>query len=175
MKTKAMIAGMAAAIFAAVLVLTPQADAKYGKKCSMKGMHSSMDKWGLEEKLLYKLHFIFMNEAELGLSAEQVKSLRQLKMDTKKLIIQKNAEVEVLVVDIHGMLYEPKIDEAAVGKLIDQKYEIKKDKAKALVSAYAKLKTTLSEDQMKKLKELWMKHMSMCPVTGKMMMMKKKR
>jgi hypothetical protein len=40
--------------------------------------------------------------------------------------------------------------------LIDRKYELKKAKAKSLIDVLVELKNTLSEEQEKKLKDIWL-------------------
>lgn len=136
-----------------------QAD-KHGRKmgcqrCQYKG--KGHKEKGLDEKIFYKAHFLMKNQEELGLSDEQVEKIKDLKVDVKKDLIKKDAEIEILAVDIKAKLYEDKIDVKAINKLVDQKYEIKKEKAKTLVEKYAALKGMLSEEQMGKLKGLFKK------------------
>ena len=122
----------------------------YGEKM----MHSRK---GMGEKILYKAHFMMVYQEELGLSEEQVIMIRNLKHDVKKEVIKQNAEIDVLAVDIKSLLYEDTVDLVVVNQLIDQKYDLKKAKAKYLVDSYVKLKNILSEDQIKILKSLWHK------------------
>lgn len=110
--------------------------------------------WNLEEKFSYKAHFILKNTEELGLSDKQVEKIKDLKVKTKKALIGKKAELDVLALDIKGELWKDTIDTGAVNKLIDKKYELKKEKARSLVSAYAALKGILTEKQKEKMKEL---------------------
>lgn len=102
----------------------------------------------------YKAHFFLEEGDTLGLTEEQENAMRQLKIDTKKQVIHQSAEIDVLEVDIMAKLHESKIDVAAVQKLIDQKYEIKKALAKTVVEAFAKLKSTVSEKQWQDMKKL---------------------
>lgn len=125
------------------------AEANHG---SSKSGHKS---WGLEEKFFYKARYILKNEGELGLSEKQVDTLRTLKRETKKNLIQQKANIEVLAVDIKALLHGNPVDVNAITPLIEKKYTIKKEKAIGLVQAFAKLKSTLTEAQWKKMKELW--------------------
>ena len=118
-----------------------------GKKCYK----------GLEEKLFFKAHMILKNRDELGLSDKQVKKIKDLKIETKKDLIRKNAEIGIVALDIKQAMYGDRIDTAAVNKLIDKKYDLKKEKAKSLVGAYAAVKRTLTSEQKGKLKALWKK------------------
>lgn len=130
--------------------LLPVAYAYDSKKT--KGYHC-----GLKDKLFRKAHFILKNQEELGLSDEQVKKIKNLKLEAKKDLIKKKAEIDVIAVDIKAKMWEDAVDTEAVNKLIDQKYELKKAKTKSLMEAYAALKSILTEEQKKKLKDLWKK------------------
>ncbi|MFC1624182.1 Spy/CpxP family protein refolding chaperone [Candidatus Omnitrophota bacterium] len=137
-----------------VLVLSFAVPATYAYDCGKsKGKgHSSK---GLDEKIFYKAHFILKNEEELGLSDEQVKEIKDLKIKTKKDLIKSKAEIELAALDVKTKLWEDVIDTEAISGLIDKKYELKKAKVKSLVEAYAALKNILTEDQKKTLKSLW--------------------
>ena len=121
-----------------------------------KGHGKGHGKEGLDEKFMKKAHMIMMYQDELGLSDETVDGIKALKIETKKNLITKKAQIEVLAIDIKAGLYAEKIDVEAIDKLIDQKYELKKEKAKMLVAAYAKLKGMLTEEQMDTMKGIWM-------------------
>jgi hypothetical protein len=109
---------------------------------------------GLDKKFVNKVRLALKNQEELGLSDEQYEKLKTLKMNTKKDLIKRKAEIDIIGVDIKGKLWEDPIDKKSINKFIDQKYELKKAKAKALVEAYATFQTILTDDQKKKLKEL---------------------
>ena len=110
--------------------------------------------YGLDKKFVNKVHLALKNQEELGLSDEQYEKLKTLKMNTKKDLIKRNADIDIIGVDIKGKLWEDPIDKKGINKLIDQKYELKKAKAKALVESYATFQTILTDDQKKKLKEI---------------------
>ncbi len=118
-----------------------------GKKCHK----------GLEKKFYFKAHMILKNKEELGLSDKQVKKIKDLKIETKKDLIRKNAEISIVALDIKAAMYGDQINTTAVDKLIDKKYDLKKEKAKSLVGAYAAVKGTLTSEQKDKLKGLWKK------------------
>lgn len=108
----------------------------------------------LEKKIFHKFHLAIANEVELKLSEEQYEKIKTLKINTKKDLIMKRAEIDVLKIDIKAKLWEDTIDKKGINKLIDKKYELKKEKAKALVDAYAQLKNILTEEQKKTLKTI---------------------
>ncbi len=104
-----------------------------------------------EKKLFCKLHFVLVHQEKLGLTEEQVSKIKQLKMSTKKDLIKREAEIDLATVDIKAKLCEDKICQKSIGKLIDNKYDLKKEKAKALVGVFAELKNILSDEQKKQL------------------------
>ena len=108
-----------------------------------------------ESKVFYKAYFLLKNQEELGLTDEQVEKIKDLKHKSKKELIKKEAEIDVLAVDIKAELYKDTVDRDALDALIDSKYELKKSKAKYLVETYAGLKGILTEEQKEKLKTLW--------------------
>lgn len=148
-------------LFMFVIAMAVFASGAYaeGKCCG--GGHGMHGKWGkggdegLDKKFFMKAHFIIENAGEIGLSADKVEAIKALKIETKKSMIRQDAEIEVAKIDIKSALYNYPIDVDAVNKLVDQKYELKKAKAKAAVAALAKLKGELSKDQYDKLVTLW--------------------
>ncbi|MFH1877547.1 MAG: Spy/CpxP family protein refolding chaperone [Candidatus Omnitrophota bacterium] len=119
------------------------------------GGHPGGPKDDLAGKLMMKCGFLMKSQEEIGLSDEQIRKIKDIKMRVKKDLISKKAAIELLAVDIKSMLWEDKIDTKAIDKLIDQKYDIKKEKAKNLVAAYAELKSVLTDEQRAKAKKLW--------------------
>ncbi len=125
----------------------------YGKDhgCQMYGK----DQGGLDSKIFAKAHFFLKNEAELGLSEEQVKEIKALKVAAKKELIQRNADIDEIEVDVKAKMYDDVLDVNTINALIDSKYELKKAKAKYVVETYAALKNILTVEQKAALKELW--------------------
>jgi len=135
--------------------------AGHGKE---KGHH-----FNLEDKFSKKAYFILKNKEELGLSDKQVEQIKGLKIKTKKNLISKKAELEILGLDVKSAMWTDPLDVNTVNKLIDKKYDLKKDKAKSLVGAYAALKGLLTEEQKEKMKALFKKckkEKKNCPMKG---------
>ena len=75
-------------------------------------------------------------------------------------------------------MHGEQIDTGAIDKLIDKKYDLKKEKAKSSVRAYASVKGLLTSEQKSKLKDLYkkckkemmqgstMKSKKTCPMKG---------
>ncbi|OGW85538.1 MAG: hypothetical protein A2987_01305 [Omnitrophica bacterium RIFCSPLOWO2_01_FULL_45_10] len=127
--------------------------------------------WDIEDKFYCKAHLILENQEGLGLTDEQVEKVKELKLATKKDLIRKDAEIDVLAIDVKALLMKDTINTDAVNKLIDQKYELKKDKSKSLIGAYGALKNILTKEQKEKLKTIWKKcekDKTQCPMGGGM-------
>lgn len=107
-----------------------------------------------EDKFFKKFHLILENKDMLNLSEDQMQKIMDLKINAKKDVIRNNAEIEIVGLDIKVELKKDKIDLKAVNKLIDKKYDLKKNKAKALAQAYAKLKDILTPEQLAICKEI---------------------
>jgi hypothetical protein len=103
-------------------------------------------------KLFQMMHSILENQDELKLSDEEARKVRDLKIRTKKDLIKDTADIDLLVVDIIAELHNEKMDLAQINKLIDKKYDLKKESMKKLTEAFAQVKKSLSAEQMKRVK-----------------------
>jgi len=104
---------------------------------------------------IQKARIVLQNREELALTDEQITQIRILKADAQKDSIRKEAEIDVLKVDISSQMREEEIDSEAINALIDKKYDLKKLKAKASVKAYVALREVLTEEQKEKMHSLW--------------------
>jgi len=133
---------------AAFSVMAAPAYADHGQKGWSKG-------GDLESKFLWKAGFLLAHEEEIGLTEEQVATIEQLKMDVKKSSIRKDAEIDILALDIKSALKADDASLEAINQLVDQKYELKKAKAKDAIAASLQLKNLLTEEQKAKKKALY--------------------
>ena len=119
-----------------------------------------------DDKIVQKAMMILANEDELGLTEDQVKKIKDLKHKAMKDMIRMDADIDVLAVDLKSAMYEDPMDIAAVNKMIDSKYDLKKQKAKAVVAACADLRNILTEEQKTKMKAIMKEQMKMmsCPM-----------
>lgn len=120
-----------------------------GKK---EGHHKSFG-----DKISKKACFILKNKDVLDLTDEQIKQIKELTLKAKKESIRKKAEIDIAALDMKSMMCGETIDTAEIGKLIDKKYDLKKEKAKSSLEAYAALKGILTKEQTEKLKGLYKK------------------
>ncbi len=125
--------------------------------CAFSGEKTKGHCKGFGEKFFSKAHLILKNKEELGLSDKQVKEIKDLKIETKKDLIRKKPEIDIVALDIKAAMWGKKIDTGAINSLIDKKYDLKKEKAKSLVRARAAVNGILTDEQNDKLKGLWKK------------------
>ena len=69
-------------------------------------------------------------------------------------MIRNRAEVELLMVDIISSLYQEKPDVAAINRLIDKKFDVKKAGMKKLIASFVAIKKLLSKEQIKQMKTI---------------------
>jgi len=103
-----------------------------------------------------KAHFYLENQKEIGLSEDQVNSIKELKLERKIAYVRQMSEQQVFILDVTHKLSQPKVDVEGIGAMIDQQIVPMAASAKETVAAYAKLKSILSEEQRAKAKELWL-------------------
>jgi Spy/CpxP family protein refolding chaperone len=140
------------AVVLAVVILAPAVYADEGK--GGHGKKKVTDVRGVGEAFFHKVSFILKCTKRLGLSDEQEAAIRDLKTEAKKAVIGKKADAKIVQIDIMAELYKDKPDAKKVNELISKKYETKKSLSVALADSYIKLKSTLTEDQWDKLKEI---------------------
>ena len=141
------------AVLASVLIFGVAALPAYAGHGKKAGYHCGSKK----DKVYRKACMLLKNREELGLSDKQVDKIKALKYDAKKAAIRRQAEIDIIAVDLRKEKHADTLNIEAVNKLIDKKYELKKEKAKASVKACAEIKGTLTEEQKAKLKEIWKK------------------
>jgi Spy/CpxP family protein refolding chaperone len=112
---------------------------------------------GFEGKFFYKTHFILNNEDELKLTEEQVKEIRTLKTSVQKNLINLDAKIDLISVDIKTEMWEDPMDLDTINSLVEEKYGLTKERTKTLVNSYAQLSRVLNREQKQTLKRLWMK------------------
>jgi len=111
--------------------------------------------YGHKDEIHKKAKVILSNKTELGLTDEQAAKIKALKLKTKKDIIKRKAEIDLVAVDLRAQKRKDPVDTKAVHALIDKKYELKKEKAKYSMAAYVELKGILTAEQKSKLKEIY--------------------
>ncbi len=124
-----------------------------GKECPV-GVAKEHSQCPIMEKFMKKTRFLLENKSEIGLSDEQVKTIKGLKLQIEKSEVQQRADRETFILDLKSELAEDKIDVEGANKLIDGNFDAAATAAKANFSTYAKLKGLLTSDQVTKMKAL---------------------
>ncbi len=131
------------------------AHAVYGGESGYGGYgHHDGDQSPVTFKFMRKAHFLLEHKSDIGLSEEQVASIKDLNLQVEKDNIRQTAETKVFMLDLRSKLEEDKIDVDGVNAMIDKASASMTAAAKSNVAAYAKLKSTLTPDQLNKVKEL---------------------
>ncbi len=112
---------------------------------------AEMHKRCLFEKFFHFCRDLLENQEEIGLSRETAQKVKELKVRTKKEMIKDGADIEMITVDIGAELWSQKPDIGLINKLVDKKYDLKKESVKKFIEAFVALKTMLTPDQLKKI------------------------
>ena len=108
----------------------------------------------ITNKFMMKSHFILENKSEIGLTEDQVKAIKALKLQTEKDSIKQTADMKTFMLDLQSKLAEDKVDVEGTNALIDKSFASASEGAKSNLAAYAKLKSLLTPDQVTKMKAL---------------------
>jgi hypothetical protein len=124
-----------------------------GKECPMK-MGKEHCQCPIADKFMMKAHLLLENKSEIGLTDDQVKAIKGLKLQMEKDSIRQSADMKTFILDLQSKLSEDKVDVDRTNALIDQNFTAASVAAKSNLAAYAKLKGLLSPDQITKMKAL---------------------
>lgn len=97
---------------------------------------------------------LLRNREKLGLSADQVKHLEQLRDNFQKESIRKEADLRVAEMDLNSLLEAQPVDMAKVEAKIREIERLRADIRLARIRAIEKGKDQLTADQRKKLQDL---------------------
>ena len=105
-------------------------------------------------KFMMKAHFLLEHKADVGLTDDQAKTIKDLKLQVEKGSIQQSADMKTFMLDLDSKLAEDKVDVDGTNALIDKGFASAAASAKSNLNAYAKLKALLTPDQITKMKAL---------------------
>lgn len=91
---------------------------------------------------------------ELGLSDEQISTLRTLKSQTEKQMIRTTADLDILQIELHDLLQEDKVNVKMVDSKIEKIGKLQTKVHKVHIHAKLDAQKVLSEEQLKKVCEL---------------------
>ena len=124
-----------------------------GKECPMK-MGKEHCQCPIADKFMMKADFLLEHKSEVGLTDDQVKTIKDLKLRMEKDSIRQGADMKTFLLDLKSKLAEDKLDVEGANALIDQNFAAAATAAKSNLATYAKLKSLLIPDQMTKMKAL---------------------
>lgn len=125
-----------------------------GKCCSGGGHGDKQSQCPIVNALLTQAHTALEHWKDLGLSADQVKTIREIKVEAKKFNIRMNAEMQIAEIDMKMKFKADEFDGESLKKMIDQMAVQMPEGGKKAVDWYASFRSTLKADQWQKLKEL---------------------
>lgn len=108
----------------------------------------------IASKFMMKAHFLLEQKNEIGLTEDQVKTIKDLKLQMEKDSLRQSADMKTFMLDLHSKLGEDKVDVEGTNSLIDKSFSSASIAAKSNLEAYAKLKGLLNVDQIAKMKQL---------------------
>jgi len=180
MRTNAALAGLAlmlglAAPVAAVAAeppdMSPAADEGTGSGGNRPGMHAPghhggwqrhMGQRGRSHRGHHRPSFISMllrNQQQLGLTAQQVDSLRKLGMDSRRAEIRRNADRQVAQLDLMSLRFSDPMDMGKVEAKVREIEKLKGDSTIARIRTADAAKGQLTPEQKEKLKAMWTSRM----------------
>ena len=153
---------MAALILTSAPAVWANHGGAHGGHCSLSGGQSMGSGHGeskgggcpIAAKFFKKAEMMLENQTELGLSEEQVTTIKSLKMDMEKRSIRQAADMKIGMLDMEAKLKEQNVDVEGLNAMIDQGMAAWAKSAKETVQSYAQLKGLLSAEQWTKLKAL---------------------
>lgn len=131
-----------------------KADCGKGHDCGKKSSCPEAGGCPVTAKFMKKAAFILDNKETLSLSADQVKTVKALKHEVEKASVRQNADMQIFMLDIMAKLHEEPIDVEGANAIIDKGSAGMSEGVKSIVAAYAKLKDTLTAEQVAKAKQL---------------------
>lgn len=107
-----------------------------------------------EDKFFLKAKMTLSMAQELGLSAEQVKAIKDLKRNMQKEALKTDADIEIISLDIEEQLSADVPEAEAIKAAVEKKFDLKKKKVQSLIDSYIALQGVFTKEQKEKLNEL---------------------
>ena len=167
-------------IFVAAAALTAQAQmcggcmAEKGGGVQEGGMMESMGHQGMMHDMgggmmMDDDHPMWKHLMGLGLDDKQMASLKALRGKTMKEMVKKRADMQIAGIELKDLLDKDPVDLKAVEVLLKKKESLKTEMFLAHIRAREEMKSLLTPDQRKRLKEMMEGHGAGCGMMGGMM------
>ena len=124
-----------------------------GKQCLMM-TDKGQGQCPIASKFMMKAHFLLEHKTDIGLTDDQVKSIKDLKLQMEKDGIRQCADMKTAMLDVESKLTEDKVDVEGTNALIDKGTAAASTAAKSNLAAYVQLKSLLTPDQLTKMKAI---------------------
>ena len=127
--------------------------------------HGKCDQHGGYDKYGHKGHHgkksgLLKHREALGLTGDQVKKIKTLKNETKKATIQLKADIDIAEIDLKSAKYADPVDMKKVSKMMKGIASKQADIRIAWQQFKVDSKAVLTDEQKKKLKDIYMKKYS---------------
>jgi Spy/CpxP family protein refolding chaperone len=97
---------------------------------------------------------VLMNRQELGLTTQQVDSLRKLGMDSRRASIRRKADVQIAKLDLMSLRFSDPVDMGKIEAKVREIEKLKGDGSIARIRTAEAAKAQLTAEQKEKLKSL---------------------
>ena len=108
----------------------------------------------ITNKFMKKAHFLLEHKSDIALTEDQVKTIKELKLQMEKDSVRQGADMQTFMLDLDSKLSGDTVDVEGTSALIDKTFTSFSASAKTSVEAYAKLKGLLTPDQVTKMKAI---------------------
>ena len=103
-------------------------------------------------------HEYLEHREQLGLSEQQVQDIKAMKLEMKKSMIRKMANMQIFKLDMKQHLSADTLNAEAINAMIDQQMSTMAAGAKEGVAAFVKLRSILTAEQQAKFKDRYHAH-----------------
>jgi Spy/CpxP family protein refolding chaperone len=101
------------------------------------------------------IRMVLMNRQELGLTTQQVDSLRKLGMDSRRAAIRRHGDLQIARLDLMSLRWSTPVDMGKIEAKVRDIERLKGDGSIARIRTFEDAKAQLTADQREKLKSLW--------------------
>jgi len=98
---------------------------------------------------------VLMNREQLGLTTQQLDSLRKLGMDSRRAAIRRSADLQIAQLDLLGLRWSTPVDMGKIEAKVREMEKLKGDGRIAAIRTAEDAKAQLTAEQREKLKSLW--------------------
>ncbi len=118
------------------------------------GRHRGGQRGGMFKHKMHKQGGIERFADEIGLSENQLKKLKTIKLDAAKEAVAKRSEVKIAHIELRELIHNDNPDESAIKKQVEKIGRLKTDMMLAMVDKKLAVRKILTDEQQTKLKEL---------------------